>query len=307
MVAPMKHDLDELLRNLRVFVTIAREGQFQRAAVALGIDGAAISRRIQGLERELKMLLFIRHPGGARLSAAGASLYADLDNIVARLEAAISNAQKISAGQAGILRVGYVEIAGSDSRFASALRRFEDASPGIETKLQSMLSGEQTQALKAGDLDVGFILKPREADAELEYRDFVVHEMVLALPKEHQLSTRAEIRIADLRGMRMLWPDHVASSLHCSELLDAFNRTGIAPRIVAEVSTSQTVLKLVAAGVGIGFVDNTQSNFKPDGVVLRPVLDYTLPITLQMAWARSTENPLLEKFISQTSALLTAR
>lgn len=302
----MKPELEELLRNLRLLLAVSDEGQFQRAAARLEIDGAAVSRRIKLLEQSLGFRLFTRRAAGAQPTPAAATLCAEARDLVARLELVLAQCQKIAQGTAGVLRVGYVEVASQDPAFAFVINRFKNENPGVELRLLPMFSAAQVEALRSGELDAGFILKPLEPDTRLEYCDFAVHRMLLAVPRSSPLAVQTSVRIAQLRDVPMLWPDRKASPLHAQKLLDAFVAAGVTPRIAAEVSTSQTVFSLVSAGMGLGFVDGAHAEECPPELVLRVVADYPVPITLQVAWSVMNTSLLLRPFLETACPALAA-
>lgn len=73
------------LRQIEVFVEIARSGGFNRAAARLHIAQSALSRRVKQLERELGTVLFARHGRGVRLTPAGTLLVERAEDILRRL------------------------------------------------------------------------------------------------------------------------------------------------------------------------------------------------------------------------------
>jgi len=70
------------LRHLRCFIGVGEEQHFGRAAERLHIAQPALSRQIQGLEREVGFLLFERLPRGVRLSDAGKAFLSDARRIL---------------------------------------------------------------------------------------------------------------------------------------------------------------------------------------------------------------------------------
>src|ERR687893_1699284 len=96
------------LRHFLALEAVAREGSFGRAATALGYTQSAVSQQIATLERIVGDKLLER-PGGPRpvsLTEAGTLLLRHADAIVARLDAARADLAALSAGEAGMLRVG---------------------------------------------------------------------------------------------------------------------------------------------------------------------------------------------------------
>ena len=80
--------MDPHVRDLRYFLAVARELQVSRAAETLYISQPALSKQIRALERQLRVPLFDREPGGVRLTRAGAELVPRAERIVAEWEAA---------------------------------------------------------------------------------------------------------------------------------------------------------------------------------------------------------------------------
>jgi DNA-binding transcriptional LysR family regulator len=99
------------LRHLRYFVEVGEEEHYGRAAQRLGIAQPALTRQIQGLEDEIGFKLFDRLPRGVRISAAGKSFLEDVRRILQQVDEAQMRAGRVASGQAGTLRVGFIESA----------------------------------------------------------------------------------------------------------------------------------------------------------------------------------------------------
>jgi DNA-binding transcriptional LysR family regulator len=61
--------------NVRVFLAVARGGQFVAAAKRLKLDHATVSRRIAALEETIGAKLFDRRTTGAKLTGAGEAVH----------------------------------------------------------------------------------------------------------------------------------------------------------------------------------------------------------------------------------------
>src|SRR5580704_5512029 len=73
------------LRELRYFHSVARTGNFGRAARELNIGQPNVSHQVQKLEQELGTQLLIRHGRGVTLTRAGSCLMERLDVILGLL------------------------------------------------------------------------------------------------------------------------------------------------------------------------------------------------------------------------------
>jgi DNA-binding transcriptional LysR family regulator len=98
--------------NVRVFLAVARGGQFVAAAKRLKLDHATVSRRIAALEETVGAKLFDRHTTGAKLTGAGERFISAAE----QMESAFLHAQGEISGVdlelAGDVRIGAASVAG---------------------------------------------------------------------------------------------------------------------------------------------------------------------------------------------------
>jgi LysR family transcriptional regulator, nitrogen assimilation regulatory protein len=80
------------LRELRYFHSVARTGNFGRAARELNIGQPNVSHQVQKLEQELGTQLLIRHGRGVTLTQAGSCLMERLDVILGLLSTPLESA-----------------------------------------------------------------------------------------------------------------------------------------------------------------------------------------------------------------------
>src|SRR4030081_1044773 len=80
------------LRELRYFHSVARTGNFGRAARELNIGQPNVSHQVHKLEQELGTKLLIRHGRGVTLTRAGSCLMERIDVILGLLRAPLAPA-----------------------------------------------------------------------------------------------------------------------------------------------------------------------------------------------------------------------
>src|SRR5450432_266347 len=171
------------LRHLRYFVTVAEELHFGRAAARLHMAQPPLSRQIQLLEAELGFQLFERSRRRVELTPAGGALLGGARQVFDTLDVAIHDARSASQGESGRLVVGYPSSL-AYSGLTELLRAFRSRVPGVEVTLRELSPGEQLSALKAGNLDVGFVrssLDDPSLSAELVRRE----ALMVVLPNDH--------------------------------------------------------------------------------------------------------------------------
>lgn len=94
------------LRHLRYVIAAVERGSFRQAAIVLGIQESAVSRRIRDLEDEIGVALFIRSSGGVRLTQAGERFLKRARRAVDQLDHATFDAAAFGRGEAGTVRIG---------------------------------------------------------------------------------------------------------------------------------------------------------------------------------------------------------
>src|SRR5882724_6975912 len=154
------------LRHLRYFVAVGEEEHYGRAARRLHIAQPALSRQIQDLEAEIGFQLFDRLPRGVKISTAGRQFLEDARRILRQVEEATERARRVARGQSGTLRVGFTENASWHGVVPDSFRHFRERIPDGELQLNPMASLEQLEAVRAGQLDAGFIYNMTSRDPE---------------------------------------------------------------------------------------------------------------------------------------------
>jgi DNA-binding transcriptional LysR family regulator len=112
------------IRHLRYFLAVAEAGHMTRAAERLGIQQPPLSLQIKGLEKELGVALFHRHPKGVALSDAGRLFEMEARRLVDDMAAMEQRMARVARGELGVLNVGFTSSAGlaSPCRFARTTR-----------------------------------------------------------------------------------------------------------------------------------------------------------------------------------------
>src|SRR6476646_8856641 len=288
------------LRHLRYFVAIGEEQHYGRAARRLRVAQPALSRQIQDLEDELGFRLFERLPRGVKLSAAGKLFLEDARRILQEVSEAAVRAGRVASGRSGTLRVGFTENASWRGVVPESFRRFRELQPDAELQLQPSASLEQLEAIRSGRLDAGFVNFMPKADPELDHIDVALQRVELAAPKRHPLTNLKRLRLRDLMEEAFVWFPRWTSPAFYDHMMDACYRGGLkSPRIVQEGLNKATILSLVSAGLGVGWVLRTARLRCPETVTILPVVDLGMHLSLALAWRRDNNSPLLGNFIGE--------
>ncbi len=285
------------LRHLRYFVAVAAEQHMRKAAEKLRIAQPAITRQIADLEAELGYPLFDRLPRGLRLNAAGNALLGHARKILADVDAAMKHAQRAARGETGILRLGFIESAAWQGSFPIAIQAFRSSFPEVEVQLNPMYSRLQLQAIVDRELDGGFAYAFEEIPEACSHLHLRMDKVKLAAPRRYGWRKRKKLCLADFKDERFVWLERGNAPRYLDALMHAVVAGGLSPHIVQYAPDDTTLLSLVSAGVGLGFVNSAHEARKPLAVDFIPVKDLSLPLPLHFVWLTQEPSPALRELL----------
>jgi DNA-binding transcriptional LysR family regulator len=281
------------LRLLRYFAAVAEEGHVGHAAARLFISQPALSQQIRGLEEQVGVPLFTRHPRGVELTDAGEVLLADAREVLARAERLDETVEELARGEGTALRIG--SPPGLDARLLPGLlASLRESHPDAAIEVRELTTPDQLEALRSGSLDLGLVREPVD-DTRLSRRTLLVEPLGASLPATHPLADRESLTLSELAGdLFVCFPRPWAPSLH-AVLVDALRERGIEARFEDSEQLSTTVAK-VAAGEGITLSAPPWLDGVP-GIVWRPLTDVEIEIRTAAAWRASNRSPLLRALV----------
>jgi DNA-binding transcriptional LysR family regulator len=292
------------LRHLRYFVAVGEEQHYGRAAQRLRVAQPALSRQIQDLESEIGCQLLDRLPRGVKINAAGKSFLDDARRILQQANEAAMRAGRVARGQSGTLRVGFAENASWHGVVPDSFRQFRQRQPDAELQLNPMSSLAQVDAVRSGRLDAGFVFNMLKSERELAQIQVATHNVVLAVPKGHDLTKVKTIRLRDMCDTDFVFFPRRQSPAYYDLLMRECFRGGLkTPRIVQEAADQATILSLVTCRLGVSFVSDSTRWRCPAGVVLLKLIDLDLPLPFSLVWRKDNDSPLLKQFVANVQQL----
>ena len=184
------------VRNLDTFYWIACLGSFRAAADKLNLTQPAVSARIQVLEQDLGLEVFVREGRNAELTPEGRKLFGFAENLV-NLEQDVLVAFADTANIEQTIRVGASETIVS-TWLPDFMGRLNQSRNRLSFDLRVDSTDSLRNALVAREIDLAFLMGP-VAEVSITNREICAYEMIFAAP-------------AGLAGKHDLWRlDDIAS------------------------------------------------------------------------------------------------
>lgn len=293
----------DLLRHLRIFVVVADELHFSRAADRLGMAQPPLSQAVRRLEKDLGAELFDRSHRQVRLTAAGMVLLDEARELLAREERFRTLARRAGDGGLGALRAG-VPPGTTVAMLSTLLSACAEHSPGLSVDLQEITTEEQLRLLGSGGLDVGLVHQPVDA-TELRLGPEVRAELGVVLPRTSPLARLPEVALAELSGHDLvLFPRAQAPGWY-DRVLDTCRAEGFVPGRLRHASNPEFLLALVHAGHGVAFDQGPVARKEPR-VAWRPLAGRPLVQRTTGAWpAGRSAHPAAPHFAELAAGVFT--
>jgi DNA-binding transcriptional LysR family regulator len=237
------------LHPLKVFLTVAGEKSFSRAAEKLLRTQPAISLSIQRLESELGEKLIDRSAKDLLLTDAGKLVldYARrFENLQGDLENSIAELRDKSAGR---LTIGANES--STLYLLAHIERYRRRYPKIKVQVRRSISSKIPSELIDGDLELGILTFDPEDERIVSTVIYTDHLAFITSPG-HRFASRLEVSITEL-GMETFIAHNVVSPYR-AVVLREFQRQKVTLNMDLEMPTVEAIRKMVQRNEGVAFL-----------------------------------------------------
>jgi len=237
------------LHPLRVFLAVASEKSFSRAAEKLLRTQPAISLSIQRLEAELGERLIDRSAKDLLLTAAGQLVYdyaQRFENLQADLENALAELRDKSAGR---LAIGANESC--TLYLLDHIERYRALYPKVKVQVRRSLSSRIPAELIDGQLELGILTYDPE-DERLVSKVIYTDHLSFVVSPEHRLAGKKEVAIGELGEETFI--AHNVVSPYRAMVLRAFQSHKVPLKMDLEMPTIEAIRKMVERNEGVAFL-----------------------------------------------------
>ena len=237
------------LHSLQVFLTVATEKSFSRAAEKLYRTQPAVSLAVQRLEQELGERLIDRSGKDLILTDAGRSvldyarrfqsLQQELDNSLAELR----------DNSAGRLTIGANES--TALYLLKHIERYRELYPKVKVQIRRSLSSKIPGELLDGNLELG-VISYDPGDERLKSKVIYTDALAFVVAPKHRLAHRKTVSISDLGDESFI--AHNVVSPYRDVVLREFQSHKVPLRMDVEMPTIETIRRLVQHDIGVAFL-----------------------------------------------------
>lgn len=272
------------ISQLEVFLAVAREGGFSRAAEKLYRTQSAVSQAIRKLETELGEPLFDRSTRDGMLTDAGQVLqeYAErLLNLRENAREALSELRELQKGKLAVAANEFTAL-----YLLRVLAEFRRLHPAIRIVVQRSLGSRIPDDIRRQNCEFG-VLTYDPQDPELSSVVVYSDELIFVVPRGHPLGRESRISIRQLGAESFV--AHIVSSPYREKVIQAFEKYKTPLHMAVELPTLQAIKRFVAMGNGVAFLPeiSVEDEIARGDLVRIPVEELRVHRKLRLVYRKS--------------------
>lgn len=229
------------IKQLRYFVSIARNGSFSRASAHLRIAQPALSSQIAALETELKTRLFVRHSRGVDLTEAGQALLPRAQNIIDEVEETARDIRALSERTTFEVRLG-LPTTTTGIIAMPLIDAFTAHHPGIVLHIIEGMTGHLDKWLEQDDIDVA-ILYEKSAFGRMSVARVGRERLVVIGSNLDVFTKRGTVSFQDLANVPLV---HTTRAHQLRRMIENYSTEVRVPlSLLAEIDSLAQIRKLL--------------------------------------------------------------
>jgi DNA-binding transcriptional LysR family regulator len=240
----------EDVHQLKVFVAVAENLSFTRAAESLYLTQSAVSHQIARLEQQLGAALLLRQGRAVSLTAVGQSLLTHARRVFAALDDATAAVRQAARPDAGRLRIGATSTA-CQYLIPEALREFRACFPAYSLSILPGDSPVVAERLAEGSIDLAVMIR-HERRSRMAYHHLFTDELGMLVSPLHPWAKSGKVDRQQLGEQRLV---HYSRNSATFRLVDRYFARMRAPlHDPIELGSMEAIKELVKLGLGVSVV-----------------------------------------------------
>lgn len=228
------------------------------------------------------------------LTDAGKIFLEGSQQTLLQLERTIKETQLAAEGKIGSLIIGFVD---STEIVIEVLNKFRERFPKIHLILREMTTEQQLKALYEKQIHIGFI-RSKQNNGILFSEVCSEESLKLVLHQDHPFASLPEIPLRLLMDEPfILFPRHMGPSFY-DLIISYFWDHGVSLNVVQEAIQMQTIVNLVATGMGVSVVPSSVESYKHPGVIYKKIQETTPKVNLYVGWRDDEKSAGVNHFLT---------
>jgi DNA-binding transcriptional LysR family regulator len=241
-------DMRFTLRQIEVFLAVARSQSVSRAAESLAMSQSAVSGALGDLEHQFDVLLFERNGKRLALSELGRALRAQAEALAEQARELEAKLQSRSA--LGLLRVGATLSIGN-YLCVPLMARFMREHPGASVTLHVANTAEISRQVQNFEIDIGLV-EGELSEPNLEVTRWRQDELAVFCAPSHPFAQKPALGDDELRQAAWIVREHGSGTRQAFE--HAMHGLLVELHVLLELQHTEAIISAVKAGLGVGCV-----------------------------------------------------
>ena len=239
-------------KQLEIFTTLANNLNFSKTAEQLFLSQTTVSLQIKSLETELNVKLFDRTSRNVQLTYAGKVFFDASQDILNRMDLAVSQVTDAAKGYTGQLKLGYADDVNA-AGISEVLKGFLEVQPKIRLHITGGYPSDLLNKLFEGECDLIFIPAFLELERyKLNYVTLKIYDLVAAVNKDHPFANKDFLRFTDFEDENFFIISSKEQNFDFSTyFLKYLNQAGVHVNIASKIDNIETVFLMIESGMGI--------------------------------------------------------
>ena len=240
------------VRDLQVFLSVARHLNYTRAAEEVNLSQPSVSVRMRELERDLGLKLFEQLGKKIALTEAGDLLVPYAGRVIAAMADARDAIDQMQGLERGSLRIGASTTPGM-YLVPRTIAHFKRRYPKINVQLTVKDTRQIEEGVIRNEFDFGFVGGHLSGD-EVEVVPWTTDELVLIVPLGHRLAGKRIVKPDDLSSEKFIFREQGSATR--AVVATHLRKSRIELEAVIEMANPESVKKAVQNGLGIAFISS---------------------------------------------------
>jgi DNA-binding transcriptional LysR family regulator len=237
------------LRQLQIFVAVARHASFVRTAEELHLTQPAVSMQIKQLESVVGFPLFERVGRQLTLTEVGDRLLHHASRILGEIKDAEDGLQALKGVDSGSISIGLISTA---KYFApKLLAQYTERYPGVEVQIAEGNREMLLRLLQDNAIDLALMGRP-PCELDTVSEPIAAHPHVLVASTKHPLRDAKRFDLQELRHETFLLREPGSGTRAVTEQM--FKNHLFTPAKTTTLGSNETIKQAVMAGMGISLL-----------------------------------------------------